>query len=224
MKLRLVPVVEFEPSALGVENFCELQDLGKWPEHWSGVLAELGLRSIQPGSWFVACSELRAPAAFEALVRLHLTESLDSIPETDALSPIAGGYVFSVDESIQLEPGCCCDLSNVAAWRGAFREGERPTRLTIGHGCYSLVTEDAATIVTIDPETTGRQSLSLRYPAPDFERALDHAELEQRAFAESLKSYLSRVISTERLDEVVTRLVFGSQYPSTGSGHGRNAG
>jgi len=49
MKLRLIPVVEFEPWDLGVEDFGELLDAGEWAGHWSGVLARLGLCPIQPG-------------------------------------------------------------------------------------------------------------------------------------------------------------------------------
>jgi hypothetical protein len=212
-KLRLIPVIEFEPHHLGVENFIELLDCGEWAAHWNGVLKPLGLRPIRPGSWLIAASEFREAAAFETLLRIHLMDkespSSETILPLDEIGPISGGYAFSADGSIQLEPGCCCDLSDLAVWNAAFRECQTPTRLLIGHGCFSLSTEAGVTTVAVQPEADGQQTIHLPYPASDFARAVEQAQIEQKDFAESLKSYLPHHISGERAEAIVKVLVFG---------------
>jgi hypothetical protein len=214
MNLRLIPVIEFEPSSLGVENFCELQESGLWSAHWNRVLGQMGLRPIRPGSWLVACSEFRAGSAFELLVRVHLTSgatpSPNSIPATDEISPISGGYAFIVDGIVQIEPSCCCDLSDLEAWCAAFREGEGgATPVTIGHGCISLSTDESLVTVTLHSEVAGHQESLYRYPASAFAFALGQADVERRSFATSLKAYLRQFTLPARLDEVVSTLVFG---------------
>jgi len=116
MQLRLVPVVELEPTDLGVQNFVELLESGEWEVFWEAHLVSFGLRPIRPGSWFVATGEFASQATFNLLARVHLEwdpQSLDLPPELDHIGPISGGYAFVLGGSVQLEPGCCCDLSDL---------------------------------------------------------------------------------------------------------------
>jgi len=116
---------------------------------------------------------------------------------------------LSADGAIQLEPGCCCDLSDLGEWSAAFREHQSPTRLSIGHACFSLSTEAGVTTVTVHPEAKGHQTIHYAYHASDFCRAVEDAQIERNNFAESLKSYLCRHISTEHTEAIVKVLVFG---------------
>jgi hypothetical protein len=213
MNLRLVPVVEFEPSMLGISDYLELCERGLWVERWNDVLAARGLRPIRPGSWHVATSEFRGDAAFDALVRAYVTDGVElspgKIPALDGISPISGGYAFSVDDTIQLEPGCCCDLSDLSEWGVAVRQGQGPASLLIGHGNLSLRVEGSMTTLTVNSEVAREDALTLQYPAADLARAVEQAELEQNAFADALKAYLLRYAPSERIQQVVQRLVFG---------------
>jgi hypothetical protein len=213
MNLRLIPVVEFEPSMLGIGDYLELCERGLWSERWNDVLGGLGLRPIRPGSWHVATSEFRSDAAFDALVRAYVTDGVElspgKIPALDGISPINGGYAFSVDEEIQLEPGCCCDLSDLSEWGVAVRQGQGAAPLLIGHGNLSLVTQGSVTTVTLNSEVAREDALALQYAAADLARAIELAELEQNVFADALKAYFLRYAPSERIEQVVQRLVFG---------------
>lgn len=161
----------------------------------------------------VATSEFHARGAFELLVRVHLISdailSSSSIPVVDEISPIPGGYALNVDGSVQIEPGCCCDLSDLESWSSAFREGVGPTLLNIGHGCFSLSSDGAVTTITRRSEVVGHEDDTFQYPASAFARALEQADVERKRFAESLKSYVSQFALSEELDQVVNRLIFG---------------
>lgn len=213
MNLELVPAIRFEPSELGIENFGELLALGEWDSRWSAALQALSVRPIKPGSWLVPTHELRSDAAFDAVLRAHLTDSAEpcatTIPPADEIGSISGGYVFIAGGVIQLEPGCCCDLADLDHWAAAFRGESAEVSLMIGHGNFSLAKDGSDTIVTFTPEQPDCPAVVLHFDAPDVEHAIQHAELEQRRFAESLKSYLSRVAPSERVDELAKLLVFG---------------
>ncbi len=209
MNLRIIPVIEFEPWDLGVEDFGDLLDRGEWDDTWNGVLAPLGLRPIRPGSWFIAITDFAGTAAFEKILQVHLMNnaqpSANAIPPLDEIGPIPGGYAFSADGSVQLEPGCCCDLSDLREWNGIFRKANAAERLPIGHACFGLSNEGGVTTVE---EHERQQTIRFSYPSPDFGRAIEQAQVEQKEFAESLKAHLVLYTSSTHAEAIVNRLVF----------------
>lgn len=210
MPLRLLPVVEFEPAALGIQNFVELLDSGEWDAHWAACLASVGLHPIRPGSWFVAVDQFSSTEAFDLLLRVHLDwdpgVGLPSQPEE--LGPISGGYAFAVGGAVQLEPGCCCDLSDLDEWSKVRGEDLSLVPLTIGHGGYAASISDGTTTIIITSEDRGTTDTHLQYPTADFEEALARAEKERSQFAALLKKRLRDLGSVSHVDDVVGRLVY----------------
>lgn len=212
--LALVPVVEFEPSKLGVENFCELHDKGLWPDHWTRVLGTLGVRALRSGSWLVETSEFATPAALDAVLSVHLEwtgGSVESVPSDDAISPISGGYAFVRNGLVELEPGCCCDLSDLSHWRTAFSAGPGPTPLSIGHAIYSIASREGEAVITITSEVRNQPDSHFNYPAEDFASALKRAEQQQATFEKSLARRLDALGAGARSAEVANLLVYGKR-------------
>lgn len=200
MRLRLLPVVELEPASLGVDDFIPLLDAGEWPAHWARLLSSWSLRPIQPGSWFVATSELTSPTAVDLLLRAQLSwdpAGGTPFPVMDELGPLRGGYTFTLGSAVQLEPGCCCDLSDLTFWASGNEGRATLAVLSIGHGNYTISTAGGITTVEVGSEVRGVAAIVLRYPAPDFELALVRAEADRRGFEALLEERLRALAVAE---------------------------
>jgi hypothetical protein len=209
MLFRVLPVVELEPSHLGVQNFCELQEGGGWRAFWDLRLSRYGLRPVQPGSWFISTSEFTTEAAVDLLLRVHGGDGGDSPTDVDDLGPIPGGCAFACGETVQLEPGCCCDLADLSEWCRALCSGDACTRLNIGHGVFSLERSGDVVMVRMDCEREGGEPVLLHWPTDELEAALTRAESERNRFAVALEAYVRRISPRPQARDLARRLVFG---------------
>jgi hypothetical protein len=120
--LKLIPVVEFEPTFFQV-NRHEIPD-GFGDEysqandcHWKNSLADSGIRGIAPywqGSWFVEISQL-TPEIVEILLNKRYEYGIESTE----FSALAGGYILEEGTTSLAIPQCCGSLIDIKDWEYA---------------------------------------------------------------------------------------------------------
>lgn len=215
MALALVPVVELEPTLLGISNFLELLDSGEWSAHWSSRLAALGSKPLCPGSWMVPVNELGDDA-----LDLLLEQELDLPPEPAGpwrgVHPLPGGYAFvdRITEEIELEPYCCCDLADLRYWQAAADQDLGTSiRLCIGHGNYRFTRESDTVTVTTEPEHVGFDSTALVFTASEFQAALDQAANVQLSFRERVIPHLVPLVGAGAAPRIAHILTLGHRGP-----------
>jgi hypothetical protein len=135
--LKLIPVVEFEPTFFQV-NEHEMPD-GFGDEYsqssdyyWKNSLADSGIRGIDPywkGSWFVEISQL-TPEVVEIL----LNKRYEYGRESSEFSALAGGYMLEMETTLLAIPQCCGSLIDIKNWEYASDWIDKDeTMLWIGH-------------------------------------------------------------------------------------------
>ncbi len=202
MNFKVTNVVEFAPDDFSVENYSELLEAGTWPQHWGEVLDSHGLRAISPGSWFVAISQFGTHDSFVHLLCSHLEcnsyEDLAFPDDLDELGVINGGCAFEHLGSVQIDPGCCCDLSDLSQWKNVFENGGGP--VAVGHAEHHLRVVGQS--VEIIPD-------GLRVSSTEFRSGLESAEIELNRFANELEAFLQNSKFHKRASEIAKTLVFG---------------
>ncbi|MEZ4223512.1 MAG: hypothetical protein R3B13_21370 [Polyangiaceae bacterium] len=160
----------------------------------------------------VDTSEFATPAALDAVLRVHLEWTgggVQSLPDEDSISPISGGYAFVRNEQVKLEPGCCCDLSDLAQWRAAFLAGPGPTPLLVGHGTYSIACRKGEVAITVFSEVRDQADVHFSCATDAFAAALAKAEQQQTLFARLLERRLRELGAGKRSTGIANCLVFG---------------
>ncbi|ATB41742.1 hypothetical protein CYFUS_007212 [Cystobacter fuscus] len=197
-KLRLVPVVEFEPGPYARLDrpLPEVSDEdGPGDERsWAERLADAGiqLEPLVPESWLVPTSRLTDPHVLRQLLRVSL-KSLDATgaePRVDSVSAMMGGQALLEDEHVVLKPRCCGDLRNLEHWENAARQ--RFEGFWIGHpqvraswaAPWLVLREDEE---ELDEDTVRRE---WRLPLQALTLAVLAARKEQEDFARRLVPFL----------------------------------
>lgn len=138
---------------------------------------------------FVALTDVPTEA-ISAVIAEHLHSLTEHGFTYEATCPLFGGLVLAVNGRRVLYPQCCGDLSDVATWSEALREGfERGFVAGGGHPRPLVVRRGSVIEVRcadadepFDPPVDGVIAL----PEADFRVALEQAEHELRAFADRI--------------------------------------
>lgn len=136
-KLRLVPVVEFEPGAYGsTPQPCT----GPWTTeesetYWRACLRAggvVGVDPIAPGSWLVPLVALKSPDLLHRVLQVHFADGVPA--DLDEIGPLCGGLALVDGGEMLVLPTCCGDLGDLDNWRTATEQRtESPEMLWIGH-------------------------------------------------------------------------------------------
>lgn len=135
--LKLIPVVEFEPSFFQspdrenpiYSNNDEPQDFA---DYWKNSLADSGIVGIDPYleySWFVDVSRLTPE-----IVKILLNKRYEYDEESNEFSSLSGGYILEEGTTLLATPHCCGSLIDISEWENACDwTGSDETSLWIGH-------------------------------------------------------------------------------------------
>lgn len=133
-------------------------------------------------------ASVRTPKAFSLLVGAHLQ---DDVP-AEELQALSGGYAARTRRGV-LEPGCCCDLSDLPEWQRAV-QARRDVRLGIGHAVLRLHAGPRATAVLVEPEQVGVEVDVWVCSTESLGRQLEAASRIRRAFQERLACHLAGTV------------------------------
>ncbi|WP_437774916.1 hypothetical protein [Sorangium sp. So ce1097] len=195
--LRLVPVVELEPSRFGSAP-CPRR--GPWTteeseRYWRACLRAggmVGIDPIVPGSWFVATDALTSQDALIKVLQAHVG---DSVPADDEVGALSGGLALVDGAEVLLLPTCCGDLSDLESWRKAAHAlAESPEMLWIGHPW--LMAWYAAPMLHIREEREHgipAQPRELVVKPEVLQRAVDLAARDLDVFSERAASALQHI-------------------------------
>ncbi|MGK3992336.1 hypothetical protein [Sorangium sp. So ce1024] len=194
--VRLVPVVELEPSRFGSAPYPRQSPwtTEESERYWRTCLRAggiVGIDPIAPGSWFVTIDALASRDALIKLLRAHLG---DSVPPDDEVGALGGGLALVDGAEVLLLPTCCGDLSDLENWRTAAHGlAESPEVLWIGHPW--LMAWYAAPMLHIREEREQgipAQPRELVVKPDVLQRAVDLAERDLDVFSERVASALQQ--------------------------------
>ncbi|WP_438014217.1 hypothetical protein WMF18_25255 [Sorangium sp. So ce315] len=195
--LRLVPVVELQPSGFGSAPYPRR---GPWTteeseRYWRTCLRAsgiVGIDPIVPGSWFVAIDALASQDALVKVLRAHLG---DSVPADDEVGALGGGLALVDGVEVLLLPTCCGDLSDLENWRAsAHGSAGSPEVLWIGHP-WLMAWYDAPMLHLREEREHGipAQPRELVVKPEVLQRAVRLAARDLDVFSERVASALQRI-------------------------------
>ena len=213
---RLVPVVEFEPTAYATQEHPHGSGSGRddpqgWDRYWRASLADAGIRGLDPfpaGSWCVPVELLVEPLVLGALLRAHA----DALPDEnhprsaadwrDSLGSLAGGFVLCDGDLPLMSPNCCCCLGSLMDWKAAAAlPSPGGGDLWIGHPQASIRRQaDLLEIRQTGADWPPAGPERVVVPLPALRRAIETAERDLQAFAARLEPASREWLSRARLD------------------------
>lgn len=127
--VELVPVVELDPSTFATRDRPPPPANGPdqpaaWTQYWHDSLADggvVGVEPLRPASWFVTVPQLRSPGTLGKILvgLLRSWGGTEALADPDGPPVLSGGLVLCHAGEILVEPGCCCDLGDLAEWKTA---------------------------------------------------------------------------------------------------------
>lgn len=129
-KIQLIPVIELEPYDFKKGNYKSPSlNLNEAPKDWENYNQKcykdsglINLSSIRMGSWLFNLGQLDKSqltiilkAIYNNTEKEHL---LEIFKDPQEYAPFfCGGYLFTINEKIIAEPGCCCGLESISDWK-----------------------------------------------------------------------------------------------------------
>jgi len=195
---------------------CLLNQGRKIPrrDYWVDSLEDsgiVGLEQLQVGYSLVALSALTDPTHLRIILRKSLAKMTDW--NLDTLPSLPAGYVLQ-HYNEWIEPGCCCDLSNLGAWSDAATyTGEMWSMVWIGHpwthvrakGDLLYFAEPSEASPTDIPSLRDAVSLSRQ----DLLKAIEGARLKRQAFADRLLPLIEELKPPVPADKLLEILLMG---------------
>ena len=220
-RLRLVPVVEFEPSQftdveLPLPEGSSRENPSGWLEWWTARLAAggiVGLEPVRPGSRYVPVANLTNPGHLRRLIESHLPFNEEPTDEDLSAPAFAfpGGHALCDGGEALIEPTCCVSLSDWRAWEGAARHrGADWSQVWIGHPWVSIRYQPPHLILSDYHEGSPPSDRYSLCPAA-LARAVDDARAELERFAARLAPVLTGLVP-DAVRERVARSLAG--FPS----------
>lgn len=173
----LVPVLEVVPFGFSTRPHPPgpaREHPAAWDAYFRDCLAEGGYAGVSPiasGEFFVPARALIGHPLLEHLIR----EALDgsglpgfplspdatdtTLPPTDRISLLSGGFALVIDDQACLPPSCCGDLANITDWEATVAERPPHGELWVGHPALAVAWRDDRVTVTEQWEYP---------PAPDY--------------------------------------------------------
>jgi hypothetical protein len=216
----LVPLVEFEPCRWADPAYDQFIGTDEWAAVWKTALNRVGIEPFTPGSWHVRAAQLAGSSVLQRVVEQALDGSgIVGFPDDEGeededgerLLALNGGYALvDADGNVLFEPGCCCDLSDLASWQeAATHDGDDPYRLTIGHGVYSVSRSARDFLISIAPERVGGEVTTFRVTHDEFRLALREASAIREELRQSILRVLRDLLNDDRRAVTMSRILVG---------------
>lgn len=240
----LVPVVEvygFDYSRLPTPEVRPARDHPAiWDDYFQRCMADAGfsgVRTIQPGSCFVAVAGLLDTALLDRLIRDRLADSgwpgfeepeADADGETDGetdraessevnVVSFSGGLALCVDGEPVITPSCCGDLGNLTSWEEALQTRPSEGKLWIGHPDIEVSFSERSVVLRETSEYGDEPDLlvEVTLPIDQLELAVVAARAELERLRPALEPAVARILgSSEHAAKVADLLLgFDSGYP-----------
>ncbi len=216
--LKLIPVIEFEPSVYRhekrsspIESPAEAPQV--WAKYWKDSLADSGMGELESfeNSWFVETSKIVKEETIRKLIRGWIEEDGSLLPG-DEIGSINGGYILQSDDNVIL-PQCCGDLADIENWQKAiYWQDEKWEEIWIGHPWAYVRYVEGKLEFTPHYEGNFENSLKILVAPKVFEDAFQEAQNALQLFRERLVGFLCERMSMKRANELADILLLG-KYP-----------
>jgi len=225
-KLKLVPVMELEPSSFSKSELPFPNETGSespqaWDEYWRNSLNQSGISDLEPyelGSWLVPLQQILSKSkTFELILKSELQnyECSNSNPDPDEFSSLSGGFIIEVNGDAIIYPQCCGSLENISEWKHfALSENDEEEMLWIGHPWLMVKSLDKDTLQLRKTAEYGEpdEPVIITVNKKELLTALISCESELQKLNELLKDTLPKFLmsdDTEKLKEICKVMVYG---------------
>jgi hypothetical protein len=136
--LKLIPVVEFEPSFFQLQEREMPDEFHKWDNWWKDSIADSGITGLNPypiGCWSTEITKL-TPGIIEIFLNkiYDINNAIKIDLEEIGMGSLRGGYVLEVSDTVRIKPECCGDLGAIKEWDAASDwTNAKEMTLWIGH-------------------------------------------------------------------------------------------
>ncbi|MCW8879268.1 MAG: hypothetical protein OQJ89_02700 [Kangiellaceae bacterium] len=181
----------------------------------------VGVKPIQPGSNFVDAFSIVENDIMLEIIKENLEESgLPGFPDEDGnesqnggenVCMISGGFAIIVGNEVGLEPGCCCDFSNIESWKDILFEKPTKDYVWIGHPEAEVGFQEDRLIIkegweyTPVPDYLNEFSVDI----DEFIKSVKEAEEALCEYAAKLLEQVKRLIPDPGLARRVTCCLIG---------------
>jgi hypothetical protein len=209
--LRLIPVIEFEPSAFSQSQRTSPQsaDPAEWRCYWKESLADSGITELDPvdDTWLVRVQDVTNLATINTFLRAKLRD-VDAIP--DHLISLNGGYILQTDDLFSIYPTCCGSLEDIKSWERAvtYRKPEW-TEIWIGHPWIYCRAIDGQLEFSQPAETIESITQTLTVDSAALQIEITHAHEIVTLWGQTLKPELEKFVIVDQVDAAIKMLLWG---------------
>ena len=222
--LRLMPVFELEPGNLA-RRYAGSRDSpdtnapdDAWEAWLLACLRDAGIDDLRPiakRSWLFSIEQLQRVTTMERILEDHFDKSgstmADAATDRKNRAALAGGFVLMAGQGVLVEPGCCCDLSNLAEWAQAAHALDGSWKmLWIGHPWRSVRLAGGALEISAAHEGSPQAlEVACRVDAAELADAVERARVALHALADRLYAAIVIHVGSPSLAASLARSLAG---------------
>jgi len=215
----LVPALELDPSEFRTRerllpSGSTDKALAEWRRYWLDSLADSGVTGLEPlraGSWHVPTRQFTDATILGRVLavmleRLGGVEPVEPLFDPECMSALFGGLLLCYEGRILIEPGCCCDLGNIADWReAASYRGTDWQLVWTGHP-WASIRFDGEMLVLSEPHENKPPTARWKVRPDLLCGAVDAAAHELEEFALRLQPVVTSFYGEEASEAIARHL------------------